>query len=152
MKEVPQGPGPSPHFPNDRPPAMPLKAAYVELSRGEAIKLMLTEGIRVTWGSKMTYVYFHLGEDLFKLCRPGQENDEIFDVSRLPMIKISEYQLPVQALKKKYWLWDVKSANGPVYKSNAYLDEMGLNTKGNSLAISRNLILIRKHENEFIEV
>jgi len=53
--------------------------------------------------------------------------------------------------KKRYWLWDtVLFIDGPVFKCSYYMDDTGINTHGEQMKDKSQLI--RKHENEFIDV
>jgi len=51
---------------------------------------------------------------------------------------------------KKYYLWDVKDSEGAIFKSSYYMNEDGC-LIGGRVNISKDK-LIKKHENEFIEV
>lgn len=52
--------------------------------------------------------------------------------------------------KKRYWIWDIKSLEGPIYKSHYYSDDEGMQTSGKKWFSKSQLI--KKHENEFIDV
>lgn len=52
--------------------------------------------------------------------------------------------------KKRYWLWDTKTDSGAIYKGAHYMDEDGKLTNGCIGILS--IVLVKKHENEFIEV
>ena len=52
--------------------------------------------------------------------------------------------------KKRYWLWDVKTTSGVIYKNNYYLDDDGYST-GRTPYYEKEFLL-RKHENEFIDI
>ena len=57
---------------------------------------------------------------------------------------------PLPKPKKRYWLWDLKTASGVIYKSSGYLDDDGYRTD-RDLYYGKEYLL-RKHENEFIEI
>lgn len=52
--------------------------------------------------------------------------------------------------KKRYWLWDVDASGGGIYKTSTYLDDDGIAT--NKVKYFDKERLIKKHENEWIEV
>lgn len=49
--------------------------------------------------------------------------------------------------KKRYWLWDVEFM-GTIVKHSSYMDEKGTASDGYKLEVK----LLKKHENEYIEV
>ena len=49
--------------------------------------------------------------------------------------------------KKRYYIWDIKYDSGNISKTLSYLDDDGVTTNGDKIPG-----LIRKHENEWIEV
>lgn len=59
-----------------------------------------------------------------------------------------EYQEP--KTKKRYWLWDVLPDRGAIFKTEHYLDEERKDTVGTSLPAC--FTLLKKHENEFIDI
>lgn len=63
------------------------------------------------------------------------------------MLKLVER--PKKTELKRYWLWDVKDDHGNIYKGAYYRDEEGLST-GKSTYDKE--YLIKKHENEFVDV
>lgn len=55
--------------------------------------------------------------------------------------------------KKKYWLWDLKDCNTKtLYKSIYYLNDQGKKTNGEPLSNLSDFEMVRKHENDFIEI
>ena len=56
----------------------------------------------------------------------------------------------VQKPKKKYWLWDVKESDLSIVKDKYYMDDDGITSSG--LRNEDPEYLVRKHENEWIEV
>lgn len=63
--------------------------------------------------------------------------------------KFEIYKKPVQ--KKRYWLWDVKTNDGNILKDPNYMDEYGELCNGDIWRSSSG-VLIKKHENEWIEL
>ena len=57
---------------------------------------------------------------------------------------------PLPKPKKRYWLWDMKTARGAIYKNNTYLDYDGYCT--NRVRYHEKESLLRRHENEFIDI
>lgn len=80
-----------------------------------------------------TYLYQIEGSEDNEHCASLQELDEFEPI----------------APKKRYWLWDVKDFGG-IYKTNYYLDDVGEQTNGTCYINAKDLI--KKHENEFIDV
>ena len=52
--------------------------------------------------------------------------------------------------KKRYWLWDVKSTDGSIYKTTHYSDDNGRISNGGFGYYKDQLF--KKHENEYIDV
>ena len=73
-------------------------------------------------------------------------NDFIF-VGYMYEYKI--YEPPKQ--KKRYWIWDVGTNDGNILKDPNYMDENGELCNGDVWR-GRSGVLIKKHENEWIEV
>jgi hypothetical protein len=63
---------------------------------------------------------------------------------------ISETDLTRIKPKKRYWLWDTVGWTGMVVKNAAYMNENGQGTNGVFICDKENLL--KKHENEFIDV
>ena len=61
-----------------------------------------------------------------------------------------EHWSEIPTPKKRYWLWDVKSSSEEIFKASTYMDENGV--ASNNIAEYDKDQLIKKHENEFIEV
>jgi hypothetical protein len=72
--------------------------------------------------------------------------------SGIELVKgVSEYSvLKPLNLKKRYWIWDVKTDNG-IIRSNIYMCEQGKTTKGER-SYSMVYTLIKKYEDLFIDV
>lgn len=52
--------------------------------------------------------------------------------------------------KKRYWLWDAKDDSGKIFKTSSYVDDNGCTSNGELYFDKEKLI--KKHENEFIEI
>ncbi len=58
---------------------------------------------------------------------------------------------PVKATKR-YWLWDVEDFEKEVYKDPYYMNDIGECVKGTSRVFRNNITLIKKHEDEYIDI
>jgi len=54
--------------------------------------------------------------------------------------------------KRKYWLWSIENYDGIWIKNYLYLDDCGMDTKGNRQYSRWEKLEKIKHENEFVEV
>jgi len=88
--------------------------------------------------------------DEFKITAIGEksalylyENGEEYSESSEKILNQSKPYTP----KKRYYLWDIEYAEG-VYKTNYYINDKGLTVNGSRVSGK----LLKKHENEFIEV
>jgi hypothetical protein len=73
--------------------------------------------------------------------------DRTFNIKQ---ITSSNWQIQVEKKTKRYWLWDIKADSGYIYKCPTYLDEQGEDVRGATSRYSGKLI--KKHENEFIDI
>ena len=89
----------------------------------------------------------YIGEELlfYLESNSGSLKEKSYVINRF----IANYRkLPTP--KKRYWQWDVKSSSGVIYKSSGYLDDEGYRT--NRVRYYEEEFLLRKHENEFIDI
>ncbi len=72
--------------------------------------------------------------------------EELYQSTRYALDSWSELPPP----KKRYWLWDAKDDSGRIFKTSTYVEDNGCASSG-ELYFDKEM-LIRKHENEWIEV
>lgn len=117
----------------------------MSLSR-EELKVLGTYQFKKT---KQKVIVLHIGERsvFYRIYNSKNPDEEV-------CARINEFLNcfePVSKVMKKYWLWDVRiNSLGPIYKEKHYLDEDGYYT--DNMSRYKLECLIRKHENEFIEI
>ena len=113
------------------------------MTREELEKLKPGENIHLTL-TKYNKIFLGIVNGYFITCHVNGSNpcshrlDECLD-----------YSVPPKP-KKRYWLWDVEDVILGACKLTTYVDEEGFNTAGRRIFEKENLI--KKHENEFVEV
>ena len=109
-------------------------------------ELDLTKKIRIRYWSKGAYVELKIDDcDRFKDEHDEDTNDIVCNNLMCEDWEYFEESEP----KKRYWLWDVKNGKD-VFKTSIYYDDSGY-SPSRTMSIEKDL-LIRKMENEFIEI
>lgn len=124
-----------------------IENAILSLIKGETLKCYYEEK-----DGKGTCVYVFATDHSFSWSTnpPGTADSVIYYVHSFEDFSGFEV-FKVQESKKKYWLWDVKTNDGNILKDPNYMDEYGELCNGD-LWRGGSGVLIKKHENEWIEV
>ena len=76
----------------------------------------------------------------------GSTKEKSYVINRF----IANYSKPPTP-KKRFWIWDIRSGNGSVYKATYYLDDDGYYSDGKTRYCNLGE-MFKKHENEFIDI